>query len=80
MKIQDFLLTLKELKGVIQNTSIDDKIDYFHYYTTLIKFGIGRARMTLPKKLEIIKLQERKELLLLKDLIKSFLINILENF
>ena len=22
---------------------IDDKIDYFHYYTTLIKFGIGRA-------------------------------------
>ena len=24
-------------------SSIDDKIDYFHYYTTLIKFGIGRA-------------------------------------
>ncbi len=24
-------------------TSIDDKIDTFHYYTTLIKFGIGRA-------------------------------------
>lgn len=24
-------------------TSIDDKIDMFHYYTTLIKFGIGRA-------------------------------------
>jgi N-acetyl sugar amidotransferase len=24
-------------------SSIDDKIDFFHYYTTLIKFGIGRA-------------------------------------
>ena len=24
-------------------TSIDDQIDMFHYYTTLIKFGIGRA-------------------------------------
>ena len=24
-------------------STIDDKIDPFHYYTTLIKFGIGRA-------------------------------------
>lgn len=24
-------------------SSLDDKIDMFHYYTTLIKFGIGRA-------------------------------------
>jgi hypothetical protein len=24
-------------------SSIDDKIDPFHYYTTLVKFGIGRA-------------------------------------
>ena len=24
-------------------SSIDDKIDMFHYYTTLIKFGLGRA-------------------------------------
>mgnify|MGYP001419943184 FL=1 len=24
-------------------SSIDDKIDPFHYYTTYIKFGIGRA-------------------------------------
>ena len=24
-------------------SSVDDKIDMFHYYTTLIKFGIGRA-------------------------------------
>ena len=24
-------------------TSIDDKIDDFHYHTTYIKFGIGRA-------------------------------------
>ena len=26
-----------------KHSSIDDKIDPFHYYTTLIKFGIGRA-------------------------------------
>ena len=24
-------------------SSIDDKIDPFHYYTTLIKFGLGRC-------------------------------------
>ena len=24
-------------------SSIDDRIDMFHYYTTLVKFGIGRA-------------------------------------
>lgn len=24
-------------------SSLDDKIDMFHYYTTLVKFGIGRA-------------------------------------
>ena len=24
-------------------SSIDDRVDMFHYYTTLIKFGIGRA-------------------------------------
>ena len=24
-------------------SSIDDKIDNFHFYTTFIKFGIGRA-------------------------------------
>ena len=24
-------------------SSIDDKIDPFHYFTTLIKFGIGRC-------------------------------------
>ena len=26
-------------------SSIDDKIDPFHYYTTLIKFGLGRCRL-----------------------------------
>ena len=31
-------------------SSIDDKIDYFHYYTTYIKFGLGRASMMLHKK------------------------------
>ena len=27
----------------MQNISIDDKIDDLHFYTTFIKFGIGRA-------------------------------------
>ena len=33
----------KEIKEVIQSIWADDKIDYFHYYTIYIKFGLGRA-------------------------------------
>ena len=32
-------------------SSIDDKIDTFHYYTTLIKFGIGRATYDLAQEI-----------------------------
>ena len=31
--------------------SIDDKIDDFHYYTTFIKFGIGRATYDVSQEL-----------------------------
>ena len=31
------------LKTYSKYSSIDDKIDPFHYFTTLIKFGIGRC-------------------------------------
>ena len=35
---------LNELVGTYSKyNSIDDKIDDFHYYTTFVKFGIGRA-------------------------------------
>lgn len=34
----------ERLQGTYQKyTSLDDKIDGFHYYTTLVKYGIGRA-------------------------------------
>ena len=29
--------------GTYSKYPIDDKIDDFHYYTTFVKFGIGRA-------------------------------------
>ena len=29
--------------------SIDDKLDDLHYYTTFIKFGVGRATYEFPK-------------------------------
>lgn len=49
--------------------SIDDKIDDFHYYTTYIKFGIGRAtydasqeirngEMTRPEGVELVRLYD----------------------
>ena len=56
-------------------SSIDDCIDPFHYYTTLIKFGLGRASLTRLKKLEMVKLPERKQLILLESSIKSFHLN-----
>ena len=32
--------------------SIDDKIDDFHYYTTFVKFGIGRATYDASQKFD----------------------------
>ena len=61
-------------------SSIDDKIDPFHYYTTLIKFGIGQQHMMLVRKFEIIKLPERKALLSCIDLIRNSPENTSESF
>ena len=36
-------MLLKELRTYNTYNSIDDKLDDFHYHTTFIKFGIGRA-------------------------------------
>ena len=42
--IQVLRQILKGLRGSYSKySSIDDKIDPFHYYTTLTKFGLGRA-------------------------------------
>ena len=44
LKTVDLKLLLKEIVGTYQTyQSIDDKLDDFHYHTTYIKFGIGRA-------------------------------------
>jgi N-acetyl sugar amidotransferase len=40
----DFQANSERTEGTYSKySSIDDQIDMFHYYTTLIKFGIGRA-------------------------------------
>ena len=43
-KYCNFETNLERTEGTYSKySSIDDKVDNFHYYTTLIKFGIGRA-------------------------------------
>ena len=41
--------------------SIDDKIDDFHYYTTFIKFGIGRATYDVSQELRNNHISVEKE-------------------
>ncbi len=50
-------------------TSIDDKIDMFHYYTTLIKFGLGRASYDAAQEIRNGKItrEEGKNLVKLYD-------------
>ena len=46
-------------------TSIDDKIDDLHYYTTFIKFGIGRVTYDVSQELrnEHLTIDEGKKLI-----------------
>ena len=39
-----------EPKAALANSSLDDKIDWLHYHTTTIKFGIGRATYDSAKR------------------------------
>ena len=42
--IQQAVLVSSRTEGTYSKySSIDDRIDMFHYYTTLVKFGIGRS-------------------------------------
>jgi N-acetyl sugar amidotransferase len=69
-------------------SSIDDEIDMFHYYTTLIKFGIGRATYDASQEIrnekitrdEAVNLVKRYDLEFPSKYFKSFLeyINITE--
>ncbi|MBI4707942.1 MAG: N-acetyl sugar amidotransferase [Candidatus Omnitrophica bacterium] len=47
-------------------SSIDDKIDYIHYFTTLIKFGIGRATYDAAQEIRNGKISREEGVALVK--------------
>ena len=47
-------------------SSIDDKIDPFHYYTTYIKFGIGRATYDASQEIRNDKIDRDEGIALVK--------------
>lgn len=53
-------------------SSIDDKIDPFHYYTTLIKFGIGRATYDAAQEIRNGKITREEGVLLVKKYDQEF--------
>ena len=53
-------------------SSIDDKIDYFHYYTTLIKFGIGRATYDASQEIRNNKITREEGIALVKRFDQEF--------
>lgn len=53
-------------------SSIDDKIDPFHYYTTLIKFGIGRATYDAAQEIRNKKITREEGVSLVKRFDQEF--------
>ena len=53
-------------------SSIDDKIDMFHYYTTLIKFGIGRATYDASQEIRNEKISREEGMNLVKKYDEEF--------
>ncbi len=53
-------------------SSIDDKIDMFHYYTTLIKFGIGRATYDAAQEIRNNKITREEGISLVKKYDQEF--------
>jgi N-acetyl sugar amidotransferase len=53
-------------------SSIDDKIDPFHYYTTLIKFGIGRATYDAAQEIRNNKITREEGVLLAQKFDQEF--------
>jgi N-acetyl sugar amidotransferase len=53
-------------------SSIDDKIDPFHYFTTLIKFGIGRATYDAAQEVRNDKILREEAVLLVKKFDQEF--------
>lgn len=53
-------------------SSIDDKIDPFHYYTTYIKFGIGRATYDAAQEIRNDKIDRQEGIALVKKYDNEF--------
>ncbi len=53
-------------------SSIDDKIDTFHYYTTLIKFGIGRTTYDTAQEIRTNKITREEGIALVKKFDHEF--------
>ena len=53
-------------------SSIDDKIDPFHYLTTLIKFGIGRSTYDAAQEIRNLKITRQEGELLVKKFDQEF--------
>mgnify|MGYP006168028183 CR=1 FL=1 len=53
-------------------TSIDDKLDTLHYYTTLIKFGIGRATYDASQEIRTNKITREEGVALVKKYDQEF--------
>jgi N-acetyl sugar amidotransferase len=53
-------------------SSLDDKIDPFHYYTTLIKFGLGRASYDAAQEIRTGKITREEGVALVKQFDSEF--------
>ena len=53
-------------------SSIDDKIDPFHYYTTYIKFGLGRASYDASQEIRNGKITREEGITLVKQYDSEF--------
>ncbi len=61
-------------------SSIDDKMDYFHYYTTFIKFGLGRASYDASQEIRNEKITRDEGIRLVKDYDSEFPYNYFQSF
>jgi N-acetyl sugar amidotransferase len=61
-------------------SSIDDKIDPFHYYTTLVKFGIGRATYDAAQEIRNGKITREEGVLLVKKFDTEFPLKYFKEF
>jgi N-acetyl sugar amidotransferase len=61
-------------------SSIDDKIDYFHYYTTYIKFGLGRASYDAAQEIRNGKITREEGVQLVKKFDGEFPTNFFKEF